>query len=398
MVNAVNVGKDNDYQKLSDDDMETLLAEAKYRFSQGLEPDKSSFNTANILYSSLLDSFAGETVSKKVDIIVDRINTGMKRMDDEIDKGAVRKGLRTRHRLEEFYDDIKQTLNDILVINVSGMVVFIHKEQVLGRYNFGRFGRGMLHELTTYDETFRSFIIQKIIEHFPESEVPSLLRLVIDRRNDLITRSREDVVTNYDTVPFDLVYPGLPEPKIFWDNFSKATGRVTLLQGEGGTCKSTYLQHILNYRGWDKVYIADNESVIARDDFVDFIRSSIPNGGVLIIEDGDRILTKREDGNTLMSAILNALSGIATKDIRIFITVNLKKLNNVDEALMRSGRMYRLLKFNRLPLENARKLREYLGDDPNDLTEANGYTAGDVFNFNENNEKMESHRNTLGFV
>jgi hypothetical protein len=92
------------------------------------------------------------------------------------------------------------------------------------------------------------------------------------------------------------------------------------------------------------------------------------------------------------------LSGIATKDIRIFITVNLKKLNGVDEALLRSGRMYRLLRFNRLSLEDARCLREHLGDDPNDLVDTNGYTAGDVFNFNENNEKMETHRNTLGFV
>lgn len=251
------------------------------------------------------------------------------------------------------------------------------------------------HRIESAFPEFHALFKFLVEETYPPLSGHDITRLITVSEN--INTQSEYITKEKHVIRPDIMYPNQPLPSVMWDEFSKANGRVLLMKGTYGTGKSNYIQDMMEYRGWKNVYIADNESVFDRPDFIDFVRENLIDKSVLVIEDGDRLLTSREGGNSQMSALLNAVSGIVTKDIRIIITVNLKNLNGVDGALMRGGRLFRLMEFTELSLSEAQELRTHLGGSPNDLTEDRTYTAGDVINWDENHVPAEGHKQTWGF-
>jgi hypothetical protein len=79
---------------------------------------------------------------------------------------------------------------------------------------------------------------------------------------------------------------------------------------------------------------------------------------ILIVEDADECLVRRNGGNMpAISAVLNLTSGILGDllDIRVVATTNAKK-TDMDEALLRDGRLSYNLEVGRLPPEQATKI------------------------------------------
>lgn len=297
-------------------------------------------------------------------------------------------------------DDLIALSDRIMVFILENDILMVYKGVFIGRVNLGWFVRLTRDfKISTRSERLNSIITDIIYHNHPPVDGYVVKRVSINPKEDRIRIVSERVTPHLKSFDMTLAYPDKPAPTELWDRFMKASGRVILMKGEGGTGKSNYAREMLAHRGWDHVFLVDQESVIVRDDFIDFVRG-LKDGSVLLIEDGDRLLGKREDGNSRMSALLNAVSGVATKDIRIIITVNLKTLNGVDEALLRSGRLFQLLTFEKLSLPDARAFMTSLNGGGFDvhLSDERGYTLSDILNWDENHTYQGEHRTAVGFT
>lgn len=267
-------------------------------------------------------------------------------------------------------------------VGSSGYVIIAHN-QVLAVYVCFNWGVITNHFVKTPYSTMMDILKTMVFSIYGEVSTFSVQRIKYDKRNGIFETVSETITPDSLDIPHDMMYPGKPTPAALLKRFQTARGKVILLKGEGGTGKSNYIYQMMAATNWKNIYTVDNEDVFTRDEFIDFVREVIPDGSSLIIEDGDRLLGKRTDGNQRMAALLNAVSGIASKKIYIYITVNLQTLSSVDEALLRGGRLFKFMEFNKLTLDEARVLRRYLGGDPWDLTAKEGYTVGDVINYDE---------------
>lgn len=186
------------------------------------------------------------------------------------------------------------------------------------------------------------------------------------------------------SVPSDysVVYPECDmTPAELWAAFEKSNSKILFIYGPPGTGKSSFISTILKVRGDKPLYLADDANVLTNPALIDTIRS-MPSGSLLVTEDSDMMVKARSEYNTSMSGILNAISGIAAVDVRYIISTNLPTLKDVDDALIRPGRMFRKLHFPKISGANVNAVREAFGKPPidnngTDLTLAEILNHGD---------------------
>lgn len=172
-------------------------------------------------------------------------------------------------------------------------------------------------------------------------------------------------------------YPWLTIPlEEYYDAFMKSDESVLVLFGPPGTGKSTFLRSLImhgNYNAW----LAYNKSVVESPKTVNsFFRYS---ADILAYEDIDHHLGNRENGNTLMSTILNASEGILQHPGRkIVFSTNLSSIDRIDPALLRVGRCFDILKFDLLDSEQAHVVREDVGLAPRDFSEKKQWALAEV--------------------
>jgi hypothetical protein len=221
-------------------------------------------------------------------------------------------------------------------------------------------------------------------------------------------RYRQGVLTSYKELvpPRDVVndiaflYPYLDQtPAQVWDAFMKSKSNVLLLLGPPGTGKSSFIMEMMRHRGWgDNTYLADRSDVLADPSLADFIRE-LPFGSTMITEDSDLLVAKRDDGNSGMQALLNATSGIASRESKIIISTNLSSVRKVDEALLRPGRMFKVLEFRSLNADQVASLRTVMSLPSVDLTpqEINsGLTLAEALNYDMSKEASRKQHG-IGF-
>ena len=177
-----------------------------------------------------------------------------------------------------------------------------------------------------------------------------------------------------------------------------------LCYGEAGTGKSSALRHLITQVDRPFVFVPPQMiNYLSSPDFVDLVLNSL-KGSVLIIEDAEKALMKREsdDGfhnSELVSSLLNLTDGLYADLAKtsIIATYNCDR-NLIDSALLRKGRMKAEYKFNRLSVEKSQDLMDKLGhqvnvDDP--------MTLADIFNYeaqysNDDREERKNKR-VVGF-
>lgn len=157
----------------------------------------------------------------------------------------------------------------------------------------------------------------------------------------------------------------------------KDSASLFIFRSEPGCGKTTLLKKLI-YDLNDKsiFYINSNDVGILSDpSFIEFAVSTMKNS-ILIIEDGETVVKKRNGSNNVVSNILNLTDGFLKDllNLKIIITLNCD-IGAIDPALLRKGRLNVLYEFDKLSVDKCKAL----GFDVNEpKTLAELYCSNDI--------------------
>ena len=179
----------------------------------------------------------------------------------------------------------------------------------------------------------------------------------------------------------------------FLDN--KDSSGLIMLHGLPGTGKTSYLRHLI--RETDSVFIYLPLNLlgnIGEPSFLPFI--SRLKGAVIILEDCEDLLRPRNFGNQSsdLSVLLNLADGLLGDALKfkIICTFN-ADIREIDQAIMRKGRLFCRYEFHCLTYEKTNVLMTKLGyEEGSDIP----LTLGDIFNFTGSNNPITKSRK-IGF-
>ena len=146
-------------------------------------------------------------------------------------------------------------------------------------------------------------------------------------------------------------------------NSETPSGRITIMRGPAGTGK-THLIRAMLLEVPDAMFVLISPTVVtnlAGPELLPLLmnyRGHATGPIVLILEDADQVLVKRENENmSLIQSLLNLGDGIlgSLLDIRIVATTNADELN-LDKAIIRPGRLSKMLDVNELDFATAQKI------------------------------------------
>ncbi len=164
---------------------------------------------------------------------------------------------------------------------------------------------------------------------------------------------------------------------------------LMLLYGEPGTGKSSIIKNlIMQYPDINFIFLDD--SIIGGVQQSQLISYFIENQNVVfILEDCEKILMSRDKGyNPIINTLLNITDGIIgdVLGIKLICTFN-TKLENIDKALLRKGRLSLKYEFKKL---DKTKVSKIINREVNeDMSLADIYNIDDVNDFSKEQERRK---------
>ncbi len=145
----------------------------------------------------------------------------------------------------------------------------------------------------------------------------------------------------------------------FIARYLEARETVLVLQGPPGTGKTRLVRAILAALSRRKgdvakvLYTADRRALEGDELFIDFLTGE---HDAFVIEDADHLLGARANGNVDLHRFLTVADGVVRAQGRkIIFTTNLHNIGDIDEALVRPGRSFGVIRTRALALEEARE-------------------------------------------
>lgn len=194
-------------------------------------------------------------------------------------------------------------------------------------------------------------------------------------------------------------FPEVSKDIILKLNNKKKTGLV-ILHGEPGTGKTTYIRYLASKLKRDIIFIPpDMVQNITDPDFIPFLMDN--SNSILIIEDAESAIQKRSsDGRTgAVSNILNLTDGLLSDCINISIVATFNtSTKNIDEALLRKGRLLKAYKFDKLSVNKSKILMAKQGHSLEDIN--NPMSLAEIYYFEDvvkGNEAAFAEHKNIGF-
>ena len=182
------------------------------------------------------------------------------------------------------------------------------------------------------------------------------------------------------------------------ESLNNASSGLYLFHGAPGTGKSSYIKYLCSGVLARKVaYIP--VGMIASLTSPDMVPLLMENKDiVLVIEDAEKALLSRDEAgrSDLVSTVLNLTDGFigSALNISIVATFNTAK-ENIDEALLRKGRLKYCHEFKSLSVTQAKALAESIGQDPGSVTEA--MSLADVYHMQATTGYQKEEERRVGF-
>lgn len=188
-----------------------------------------------------------------------------------------------------------------------------------------------------------------------------------------------------DRVPKSSFYPFLEQRNCsiteYYRRFMKSDSNILLLIGPPGTGKTSFITGMIAHLGIN-ASLAFGKDIVTRDQFYARFMSN-SNSNLMIVEDADVMLSDRKEGNEVMHNFLNLGDGvISSRDKKIVFSTNLPSINSIDPALLRPGRCFDILNFNKLDSTQARAIIRDMGisEPVGGFADNREYTLAEVFN------------------
>ena len=177
-------------------------------------------------------------------------------------------------------------------------------------------------------------------------------------RGTLVSVSFEEMA---EEVLHDEAYPSLGMPVCdFVQRYLHAQETVLVLQGPPGTGKTRLVRYILGAMSRRKrdsaevMYTADKRALEKDEIFVEFITGT---HDAFVIEDADHMMQARSSGNQDLHRFLGIADGVVRAQGRkIIFTTNLPNIGDLDEALLRPGRCFGVVKGRSLNSDEIERL------------------------------------------
>ena len=182
------------------------------------------------------------------------------------------------------------------------------------------------------------------------------------------------------------------------DSLKTKTSGLYLFSGPPGTGKSSYIKYLTTCDiGRKIVYIPGG--MIQQLVSPDMVPLLIENKNIiLVIEDAEKALISREVSadTDMVQTILNLTSGFLgdAANVSIIATFNTDK-ENIDQALLRKGRLKLSYEFNKLSLENTIKLAKSLNHNTSGITE--GMSLADIYHMEDQPGYEKPEEKRVGF-
>lgn len=182
---------------------------------------------------------------------------------------------------------------------------------------------------------------------------------------------------------------------------AKGSG-LSILEGPPGTGKTSYLRQLmLRLKATHRFYFVPptHARMVNDPDFIGFWegerRRHSKKKFVMILEDSEKALMRREDDNrSQVSALLNITDGLLSDflKLQVICTINCAS-SELDQALLRPGRLLAHKIFGRLGREDALRIAEKLGKP---LSFKADYSLAEIFN--EAVEAPDRDERIVGFA
>lgn len=186
------------------------------------------------------------------------------------------------------------------------------------------------------------------------------------------------------------------------ESLNKNHSGLYMFHGPPGTGKSTYIKYLASSLQKDVIFFPTSlVGSIVNPEIVSLLIQK--QNCILILEDAEKAIVKREaDADaSLVSTLLNMTDGILgdVLKLNVIVTYNCKR-TEIDEALLRRGRLKAEHSFNPLPIDAVKKLSKKL---KLNIEPEGEMTLADIFNYKKdldligNKDALVDKKRIIGF-